>query len=60
MIKYFIVRPSDATIHWLRKASFPMHDAQGRFRRIGGIGHDATLEKTFDRWLLRTSSHGGR
>lgn len=45
VFEYRIVRPVDGTVRWMRNTDFPLHDAQGRIHRIGGIGHDVTAEK---------------
>jgi two-component system CheB/CheR fusion protein len=43
--EYRITRPSDGQVRWLRNTDFPLWDAAGNVQRIGGIGHDSTLEK---------------
>ncbi|TFL18576.1 PAS domain-containing protein [Jannaschia formosa] len=48
--EYRVIRPSDGEIRWLRNTDFPILGADGRVRRIGGVGHDVTEEKrTADR-----------
>lgn len=37
-----IKRPLDGGIRWLRNSDFPVTDADGRVRRVGGIGQDIT------------------
>ncbi|AWN51069.1 PAS domain-containing protein [Methylobacterium sp. 17Sr1-1] len=43
--EFRIQRPSDGTFRWIRSTDFPLHDAQGRIQRIGGIAHDQTEAK---------------
>jgi PAS domain S-box-containing protein len=40
--EYRIRRPIDGTIRWLRNTDFPITDAEGNVRLIGGISHDLT------------------
>lgn len=48
--RYRFRRQSDAEVRWLVSHDFPIPDAQGRTRWIGGIAHDFTDEKaTADR-----------
>ncbi|WP_155905071.1 PAS domain-containing protein [Methylopila sp. M107] len=44
-IDYRIVRP-DGQVRWLRSTDFPFVDDDGVVRRIGGVAHDMTAEKT--------------
>jgi two-component system CheB/CheR fusion protein len=39
------VRRADGEVRWLRNTDFPIRDAEGRVRHIGGIGQDITEEK---------------
>lgn len=43
--EYRVRRPIDGRVRWLRDTDFPIRDADGQVRRIGGVGHDATEEK---------------
>ena len=43
--EYRIRRPTDGEIRWVRDTDFPMSDAFGRVRWIGGVGRDITEEK---------------
>ena len=43
--EYRVRRPLDGEIRWLRDTDFPMHDAAGEVRWIGGVGRDITEEK---------------
>lgn len=45
MFEYRIRRPVDGQIRWLRNTDFPILDAQGGVRLIGGVGHDMTDAK---------------
>ncbi|MEE4154689.1 MAG: PAS domain-containing protein [Erythrobacter sp.] len=48
---YRIARPSDGVIRWLRSTCFPITDASGKVKLIGGIGHDATDTMEVERRL---------
>ncbi|MGK6322187.1 PAS domain S-box protein [Sphingomonas sp. DT-51] len=37
---------ADGAVRWVRDTAFPIHDAEGRLHRIGGISEDATEAKT--------------
>ncbi|WP_283207462.1 HWE histidine kinase domain-containing protein, partial [Methylobacterium oxalidis] len=43
--EFRLQRPSDGSFRWIRKTNFPLHDAQGRVQRIGGIAQDITDAK---------------
>ncbi len=43
-IEYRIIRP-DGAVRWMRDTGFPILDANGRIRRIGGITQDVTEQK---------------
>ncbi|MFH6782778.1 MULTISPECIES: PAS domain S-box protein [Methylobacterium] len=43
--EYRIRRPGDGAVRWLRDTDFPMRDAAGAVRWIGGISRDITEEK---------------
>ena len=43
-IEYRIIRP-DGAVRWMRDTGFPIPDANGRVRRIGGITQDVTEQK---------------
>ncbi|WP_264047670.1 PAS domain S-box protein [Methylobacterium flocculans] len=43
--EYRVRRPSDGQIRWVRDTDFPMRDAAGTVRWIGGIGRDISEEK---------------
>ncbi|WP_375459510.1 PAS domain S-box protein [uncultured Enterovirga sp.] len=43
--EYRIRRPTNGEIRWLRDTDFPMRDASGTVRWIGGVGRDITEEK---------------
>ncbi|TDH59732.1 PAS domain S-box protein [Dankookia rubra] len=45
IFEYRIRRPSDGRVRWLRDTDFPIRDATGRVRRIGGVGQDVTALK---------------
>ncbi len=47
----FRVRRPDGEIRWLRNTDFPIHDAEGRVQRIGGIGQDVTESKMYQERL---------
>jgi PAS domain S-box-containing protein len=58
--EFRIRRPADGAIRWIRASDFPMRDAQGNIRRIGGIGRDITghrSEGSYDRLLLADLQH---
>ncbi len=40
--EFRIRRPSDGAFRWIRNTDFPLHDAEGRVQRIGGIAEDVT------------------
>ena len=40
--EFRIRRPTDGVFRWVRNAEFPLHDAQGRVQRFGGIVEDVT------------------
>lgn len=40
--EFRIRRPSDGVFRWIRNTDFPLHDADGRVQRIGGIAEDVT------------------
>ena len=42
--EYRVRRPIDGEIRWLRDTDFPMSDASGTVRWIGGVGRDITEE----------------
>jgi len=52
--EYRIRRPSDGLIRWLRNTDFPVRDASGLVRHIGGIGHDVTGLKRTEETLAST------
>ena len=54
--EYRIRRPTDGQVRWLRDTDFPMRDAAGRVRWIGGVGHDVTALKEIEAALA--SSEG--
>lgn len=43
--EFRIQRPDDRAFRWIRNVDFPLHDAEGRIQRIGGIAEDVTLSK---------------
>ena len=43
-VEYRITRP-DGAVRWMRDTGFPIPDANGRIRRIGGIAQDVTEQK---------------
>ncbi|CAA2100144.1 Blue-light-activated histidine kinase [Methylobacterium bullatum] len=44
-VEYRIRRPTNDEIRWLRDTAFPIRDASGTVRWIGGVGRDITEEK---------------
>jgi PAS domain S-box-containing protein len=58
--EYRVRRPADGQVRWLRNTDFPIFDAAGRVRRIGGIGKDITEERRaaeHQRMLLAELQH---
>ena len=43
--EFRIMRASDGAFRWIRSTDFPLHDAAGTVRRIGGIAEDITEPK---------------
>jgi len=43
--EYRIVRPADGAVRWVRDTGFPIRDAAGAVRRVGGIAQDITADK---------------
>ena len=43
--EYRVRRSTDGEVRWLRDTDFPMRDATGTVRWIGGVGRDITEEK---------------
>jgi len=43
-VEYRITRP-DGAVRWMRDTDFPIPDAKGRIRHIGGIAQDVTEQK---------------
>ena len=41
----FRVVHSDQSVHWLHERAYPIHDSQGRVRRMAGIAYDITRRK---------------
>lgn len=58
------IRRSNGHLRWLRNTDFPITDAEGRVRRIAGIGQDVTAAKAAEAALaeseqrLRTLTEG--
>ncbi|MBL6082334.1 PAS domain-containing protein [Belnapia sp. T18] len=52
--EYRIRRPTDGQVRWLRDTDFPMHDATGQVRWIGGVGHDVTALKEIEAALAKS------
>jgi|GEM_PF-964286 len=44
--EFRIRRQSDGEERWIRNTDFPLHDLDGRVRRIGGIAEDVTEERS--------------
>ena len=43
-VEYRIIRP-DGAVRWMRDTGFPIPDADGRIRRVGGVAQDVTEQK---------------
>jgi PAS domain S-box-containing protein len=43
--EFRIHRPSDRTVRWIKNTAFPLRDANGSIKRIGGILEDVTEAK---------------
>lgn len=43
--EFRIQRPTDGAFRWIRNTDFPLRDASGRVRRVGGIAQDVTEAK---------------
>ena len=51
--EYRIIRP-DGSVRWIRDRSFPIHNEQGKVRRIAGIAEDITTSKQVEAALRRS------
>ena len=51
--EYRIVRPHDGAVRHIRDTGFPIRDAEGRLRRLGGIAQDVTEEHAREEALER-------
>lgn len=45
VLEYRIRRTGDGDVRWVRDTGFPMRDAAGQVRWVGGVGRDITEEK---------------
>ncbi|MFY9294730.1 MAG: PAS domain S-box protein [Methylorubrum rhodinum] len=52
-VEYRIVRPEDGAVRHIRDTGFPIRDADGRLRRLGGIAQDVTEEHAREEALER-------
>lgn len=50
---YRIVRP-DGTVRWVHERAFPVHEADGRVRRIVGVTEDVTEKRELESRFLRS------
>jgi len=54
-VEYRIIRP-DGAVRWIRDTGFPIPDANGRIRRIGGIAQDVTEQKAAENRLAASEA----
>ena len=52
--EFRIARPVDGALRWIKDTSFPLHDADGRVQRIGGIAEDVTELKAIETALTHS------
>ncbi|BAR47319.1 PAS domain-containing hybrid sensor histidine kinase/response regulator [Methylobacterium aquaticum] len=52
-VEYRIVRPDNGDVRHIRDTGFPIRDAEGRLRRLGGIAQDVTEEHAREEALER-------